>query len=149
MPHGQKTIHTGLKREKILPSALTDFQLAILRVHLTPYRSRATVAAFRVHPTPYRPRAAVAAMSRIATVARAAKVQFPSLVAQRRPSFPVCVPREYKATSRCIASCIGSRMKTSKKVLFTHFGYGLDAIEAGLSLPGLLLLEHPQTTHLP
>ena len=39
-------------------------------------------------------------------------------------------------------------MKTSKKVLFAHFGDGLDSVEAGLSLSGLLL-EHPQTTHLP
>ena len=40
-------------------------------------------------------------------------------------------------------------MKTIKKVMFTHFDHGLDSVEAGLSLPGLLLLEHPQTTHSP
>ena len=40
-------------------------QTAILRVRLTPYRSRATVAAFRVSPTPYR-RRRVAAMDHIA-----------------------------------------------------------------------------------
>ena len=38
-------------------------------------------------------------------------------------------------------------MKASKKLLFAHFGYGLDSVEAGLSPPGLLLLEHPQTTY--
>ena len=38
-------------------------------------------------------------------------------------------------------------MKASKKVLFTHFDYDLDSIEAGLSLPGHLLLEHLQMTH--
>ena len=40
-------------------------------------------------------------------------------------------------------------MKASKKALFTHFGYGLDSVETGLSLPDLLLPKHPQTSHSP
>ena len=47
---------------------------------------------------PYRSRATVAAMNHIAAALRGAKGQLPSLVAQRRPSFPVCVSREHGAT---------------------------------------------------
>ena len=53
-----------VSRGKVLPPPLM-FQTAILRAHLTPYRSRATVATFRVPLVPYRPRR-VAAMDHIA-----------------------------------------------------------------------------------
>ena len=76
-----------LEEGTFLSSPLTE--LAILRVHPTPYRSRATVAAFRVPPTPYRPRVTVAAMYHIAAAAQAVKRQFPSLVPRRQLSFRV------------------------------------------------------------
>ena len=47
----------------------------------------------------------VAALNHIAAAARAAERQFPFLVAQRRPSFQACVPREYGVTLDGIASC--------------------------------------------
>ena len=50
-----------------------------LRVHLTPYRSRVTVAAFPVHPTPYQPRATARAMNHIAVAAQLRKDDFHSL----------------------------------------------------------------------
>ena len=40
-----------------------------------------------------------------------------------------------------------SRIKAGTKALCIHFGFNLDSAEAGLSLPGFLLLEHPQTLH--
>ena len=54
-----------LKEETFLPSPLTESQLAILRVPLTPYRPRATGAAMN---------------GIVAAAAGAAKGQFPSFV---------------------------------------------------------------------
>ena len=92
-----------LEEKKIFPSPLTESQLTIFRVHLTLYRSRATVAAFRVHSTRYRPRATVAAMNYIAAAARAAKVEFPFSISRRQLSFQACTLLEYVATLDCIA----------------------------------------------
>ena len=38
---------------------------------------------------------------------------------------------------------------TGARALFIHFGGRLNTVEAELSLPGLMLLVHQQTTHLP
>ena len=39
------------------------------------------------------------------------------------------------------------RTKVNKEVLFTHFDYDSDSVKVGLSLPGFLLLEYPQTMY--
>ena len=83
-----KTHPHWFKEEQFLLSPLTDSQLAILRVHLTPYRSRATVAA----------------LNHIAAAARAAKVVSQSSISQRQLSFQASIPRECVATSDCTAS---------------------------------------------
>ena len=75
--------HPHWLEKKIIPSSLTESQLAILRIQLTPYRSRATVVAFWVRPTSYRPRATVATMNHIVAVAWAAKVEFPFSISRR------------------------------------------------------------------
>ena len=145
----QKTILTGLEEENMFSSPLTESQLAILRVHLTLYRSRATVAAFRVPPTPYRPRVTVAAMDKVVAVAQAVKGQVPFWVTRRQLSFQAWIRREYRAISDWSACCRKVMKQGCYESVCIHFGYCIDTVEAGLSLPGLLLLEHPQTTHLP
>ena len=50
------------------------------------------------------------------------------------------------------SSAVKSRIKrfgieTGTKVLCIHLGYNFDSVQAGLSLPGFLLLEHTQTSH--
>ena len=38
-------------------------------------------------------------------------------------------------------------MKAGTEALYIHSVYNFDSVEAGLSLPGFLILEHPQTLH--
>ena len=53
-------------------------------------------AALRVHGIPYQPRTTVAAINYLAAMVRAAKVEFPPFVAQRRRPFQACVARGYE-----------------------------------------------------
>ena len=44
---------------------------------------------------------------------------------------------------------VWNRAGTDADALFIHLGGSFNTVEAELSLPGLVLLVHQQTTHLP
>ena len=87
----------------------------------------------------------------VSTAARVAKEWSPSLVARRSLSFQVQTRQGCVGAPRIRHTPAEERIwnGAGANVLFIHLGCHLNTVEAELSLPGLLLLEHQQTTHLP